>query len=67
MPDGEDLQDVIRDAAEKPASASVDGRSAQARSIGELIEADKYLAEKAAAGKRTLPIRYGKFTPGGAE
>lgn len=67
MADGDNLQDVIRDAAEKPASASVDGRSAQARSISELIEADKHLAEQTAQTSKYLPIRRGRFRPGGAQ
>jgi hypothetical protein len=63
----EDLEDTIRDAAADPASASEDGRSATARSIDELIKADKYLASKAAASGRKTGIRYGKFIPGDAQ
>jgi len=47
MADG-DLSETIEQAATKPESASVDGVSAKARSLTELIEADKHLASKRA-------------------
>ena len=54
MPDPTpDLAETIRQAAADPASASApDGRSATARAIGELIDADRYLAGKAALKSR---------------
>lgn len=45
----ETLASQIAAAAADPASASVDGTSVTARPLSELIEADKYLAGKAAA------------------
>jgi hypothetical protein len=45
----EDLADTIEQAAGTPESASADGTSAKARSIPDLIEADRYLASKRAA------------------
>jgi len=38
-----DLSDTIEDAAQDPAAASEDGRSATSRPLADLIAADKYL------------------------
>jgi len=46
-----DLTEQIEQAAETPAAASQDGRSATARPIADLIAADKYLASKEAASR----------------
>lgn len=48
-----DLTDTIVDAAQKPQSASGEAGSVTARSISDMIEADKYnKAQSATAGKR---------------
>lgn len=44
-----DLTEQIEQAVDEPAAAAQDGRSATARSIPDLIAADKYLAAKEAA------------------
>jgi hypothetical protein len=44
-----DLKTVIEESASGPAQASVDGQSVTQHNIKDLIEADKYLAQKAAA------------------
>ena len=61
-----DLSDEIEEAAQGPKSHTVDGESATARDIKDLIEADKYLAAKAAASKKGGGLRFSKFVPGGA-
>ena len=60
----DEIEDAIRDAVNEPASASEDGQSATARSIDELIKADKYLAQKAASAKKKTGIRFGRFIAG---
>lgn len=57
------LSDVIRDAANNPASASTDAGSVSAHNIRDLIEADRYLASKAAAGRRGLGLRLSRIVP----
>lgn len=61
-----DLSSDIETAATGPKSHEVDGEKAVARSIDELIAADRYLASKAAAGKAHGGLRFAKFVPGGA-
>jgi hypothetical protein len=69
-----DLTDTIEDAAATPAAAAQDGLSATARSIPDLITADKYLKGTAAAtdtnangGPRSgwSMLRTARATPGG--
>lgn len=61
-----DLTPTITQAASDPQSAAVDGQSATARPMGDLIAADQYLAQKSAAavGKRR-GIRFSKLLPSG--
>lgn len=61
----DDLTQTIRDNAGAPAEASVDGRSAKQHPLPDQIEADRYLASKAAA-KKKLGIRLSKVIPPGA-
>lgn len=61
-----DLSDEIEAAAQGPKSHSVDGESAVARDIDDLIKADRYLAAKAAAGNPMRGLRFAKIVPGGA-
>lgn len=62
-----DLTSEIQTAAQNPKSVSTDGVKVDEPSIGELIEADKYLAGKGAA-KRTATrgLRFNKLSPPGA-
>lgn len=53
MPDPIDLTEAIEQAALDPASASVDGQSATARPLSDLIEADRYLRGLAATEPTT--------------
>lgn len=62
-----DLSEDIEDAATKPASASADGESVQARPLSELIEADKHLAAKAASSKKHGGMRITKLVPPGTQ
>lgn len=61
-----DLSTDIENAATEPKQASVDGVSAQARDIDELIKADKYLAKKAAVSNKSFGLRFAKLVPGSA-
>ncbi len=47
----EDLEDTIEQNATGPKQASADGVSVQQHSLGDQIEADKYLASKRAAAR----------------
>ena len=64
MPD--DLKDVIREAAEGPESAEVDGVRTKQHSLDQLIKADKYLAAKETARANRLGVRLVKIVPPGA-
>lgn len=61
-----DLSSDIELAAQGPKSHSVDGETAVARDIDDLIKADKYLAAKTAAANGRGGLRFSKFVPGGA-
>lgn len=61
----DDLEQTIRDAAETPAQAIIDGQSATARPLKDLIEADQYLAGKTAATSPSRGLRFSKFVPPG--
>lgn len=60
-----DLQTQIEQAATSPASAASDGVSVTQRSLRELIDADRYLASKAAANRKGLGIKLCKLVPHG--
>jgi len=62
----DDLESTIRDAAQTPARASGDEGSVDARSIGELIEADRYLASKKASQPGGRGFRMSKLVPPGS-
>ena len=63
-----DLSDTIEDAASDPQSATIDGRSVTSRPIKDLIDADRYLAEKVATQSTTtrLGVRFFNTSPPGA-
>ena len=60
-----DLSDLISTEAASPASAASDGQSASARSIGDIIRADQYVANKAAMRKRRRGITFTRLTSPG--
>jgi len=58
-----DLSNEIETAAGTPKKHAVDGESTEARSIDELIKADRYLAAKNATAKKKGGLRFGKLIP----
>lgn len=65
MADDPDLTDAITEAAADPQRVSVDGVSADARPLKDLIEADKYLKQQAATKKGRRGFRISKMIPPG--
>ncbi len=65
-PNPGDLDKGLRDAASQPAKASVDGQSVEQHPLKDQIEADRYLASKAAARKPGLGIKFAKIVPPGS-
>ena len=61
-----DLSGDIATQAVEPATSSADGQSATARAIGEVIQADQYLAARARVGKRRRGITFSKLVAPGA-
>lgn len=66
MTEGDELITEISEQALNAEAVTTDGVSVKRRSLTELIEADEYLRNRDAAGKRKLPVRIGKIRPGGA-
>lgn len=65
--ENQELEDVIRDAANAPKSVSVDGTTVQGHSLDELVRADQHLAGKSgAASTKHRGIRWSKLSPPGA-
>jgi len=58
------LEDIIREAIAGPKSVTVDGQNVTAHDLRQLIDLDRYLASKKAAGKSA--IRFTKLVPPGA-
>jgi len=65
-PDPPNDVDALREAARQPAKASVDGQSVEQHPLKDQIEADRYLASKAAARKPGLGIKFAKIVPPGS-
>lgn len=61
----DDLGETIAETAAGPAEAHDAAGGFKAHDLRDQIEADKYLARKAAAARTGLPFRIGKFRPGG--
>lgn len=61
------LEDEIKEAAASPQSASGDGETVTARSLVEMIEADKYLAAKKAANSKGKGFAFTKFRRPGTQ
>lgn len=62
-----DLEDTIRDNAQGPAKASGDSGSMEQHKLTDQIEADRYLASKAAAKSKRRGLTLNKFIPPGAD
>ena len=62
MPDS-DLSKVIADNAAGPKRFTTDSTSAEAHSLSEQIEADKYLSAKRAAARKNAGIVYSQVVP----
>ena len=60
-----DLSAEIEAAAEGPKKISVDGLNVEAQPVKDVIEADRYLASKSAAGKRKRGLNISKLSPPG--
>lgn len=65
-PPSPDPDQSLRDAVSQPAKASVDGQSVEQHPLKDQIEADRYLASKAAARKPGLGIKFAKIVPPGS-
>ena len=61
----DDLSNKIRENADGPAEASVDGQTVKQHSLKDQIEVDRYLASKQAS-KRKLGVRLTRVVPPGA-
>ena len=57
------LADVIRDAANNPASASTDAGSVSGHNLRDLIEAAKFVASTKAASSKNRGVRFSKIVP----
>lgn len=60
------ISDTLQNVAAGPKQTTVDGESVSEHSLPDLIQADQYVSEQNASGKRTLPIRLAKVKPGGS-
>lgn len=56
---------AVADAINEPKQATADGVSVQQHSLPDLIQAEKYLAAKAAASKKHSGLRFAKLVPPG--
>lgn len=61
-----DLSDAIEELAAAPKQTAVDGQSVTEHSLAELLEADRYLAEKTARSRSALPLRIQQLKPPGS-
>lgn len=60
-----DLSARIEEAAADPKRMTTDAGSVEEHDLGQLIEADKYLQQQAAAKAPHRRLRYGKYIPPG--
>jgi hypothetical protein len=61
MPD--DVSDAIETTAKGPKRVRTDAGEVESQSLADMIEADKYLAAKAAAQTKGRGLRFNKLTP----
>jgi hypothetical protein len=62
----EDLRDSITENAKNPKRAQGDAGSVEQHSLKDQIEADRYLASKAAAKSKSLGVKASKMVPPGS-
>jgi len=60
------LEEKIRENAEQPRSAEIDGQKVEQHSLPDQIAADKYLASKKAIKSRTSGLKISKLCHSGA-
>lgn len=63
----DDLEESLRQNAQKPAKASGDSGSVEQHPLHDQIELDRYLNSKKAAKRKGLGIRITKIIPPGTE
>lgn len=61
MPD--DISESIESAAKSPKRVRTDAGEVEAHPLPDQIEADKYLASKAAASQKTRGLRFNQLSP----
>lgn len=62
----DELDDAIRENAQKPAKASGDGESVEQHPLPDQIAAAQYLAGKTAVRRRNRGLRFSQIEPPGA-
>lgn len=62
-----DIEDTIESLANSPKKASGDSGSVEMQNVSDVIEADRYLASKAAANNVRRGLRFTKLIPPGAD
>ena len=62
----DDLKDTIKESAEGPASAEVDGQRVTQHKLKDQIEADRYVKSSDAVAKGHRGLRISKMVPPGA-
>ncbi len=63
----DELEDVIATNAARPKKAETDAGTVEMHPLPDLIEADRYLKQKAAGGKPHRGVRFTKLVPPGAD
>jgi transposase len=63
----DDIEQSIRENAQRPAKTSVDSVNVEQHSLADQIEADRYLASKQATRSKRLGLRFTKVIPPGAD
>jgi hypothetical protein len=63
----DDLNETIRKNAEGPAKVAGDAGSVEQHKLADQIEADKYLASKAAVQSKRRGLQFNKLVPPGAD
>ena len=62
----DDLDNTIRENAQGPAEAHGDSGGVKQHSLKDQIDADRYLASKAAMASKSPGVRFAKIVPPGA-
>ncbi len=62
----DDLDNTIRENAQGPAEAHGDSGGVKQHSLKDQIDADRYLASKAAMSSKSPGVRFAKIVPPGA-